>query len=97
MEVVRKWLVELLDNNPAESLQISLSSLTEKLCIHSSGKTKKNVQKIKTDLIFKPSRFKCKPCIHSANAALKEQSLGCSLLMSFIVLIKKTSAFHFLR
>jgi len=30
MEVVRKWLAELLDNNPEELLQISLSLLTGK-------------------------------------------------------------------
>lgn len=40
MEVVRKWLAELLDNNPAELLQISLSSLTEKLCTSGSEKGK---------------------------------------------------------
>lgn len=40
MEAVRKWLAELMDNNPAEKLQISLSPLAEKLCPSGSAREK---------------------------------------------------------
>lgn len=63
--------------------------------MHRCLKEKNIIQKIKSDLISQPSHFKCNSPSVLPKCTLKSKACGAVWLLSFIVLIKKTSALHF--